>query len=143
MDKQKLIEGLNHDLAGELAALIQYLHFAATVTGVDRPQLSAFFETEIPDELGHAKFLANKIAALGGTPTVQPRPVKTAMEPREMLEAVLEAEKQAIADYTERIEQAEAYGDIGLKVQLEDQVADETTHKEEVEKLLAKQLASV
>jgi len=36
-----------------------------------------------------------------------------------MLERVLEAEKQAIADYDERIRQAEAFGDIGLKVDLE------------------------
>ncbi|ACZ38332.1 ferritin-like domain-containing protein [Sphaerobacter thermophilus] len=143
MDKQKLIDGLNHDLAGELAAIIQYLHFSATVTGLDRPQLSEFFESEIPDELGHAKFLANKIAALGGQPTTEPGPVKTATDSRGMLEAVLEAEKQAIANYNERIKQAEEFGDTGLKVQLEDIVSDETGHKEEVEKLLAKQPAVV
>ena len=143
MDKQKLIDGLNSDLAGELAAIIQYLHFSATVTGLDRPQLSEFFANEIPDELGHATFLANKIASLGGQPTTEPRPVKTAADSRQMLALVLEAEKQAIADYNERIKQAEEFGDTGWKVQLEDQVADETRHKEEVEKLLAKHPAVV
>ncbi|MDI3339550.1 MAG: ferritin-like domain-containing protein [Sphaerobacter sp.] len=143
MDKQRLIDGLNQDLAAELAAIIQYLHFSATVTGPDRLQLQGFFAGEIPDELGHATFLANKIAALGGKPTVEPRPVKTATDARQMLELALEAEKQAIRDYTERARQAEEFGDIGLKVQLENQILDETQHKEELEKLLAKQPAAV
>jgi len=43
---------------------------------------------------------------------------------------------QAIADYRIRIEQAEAFGDIGLKVALENQIADETRHKEEMERIL-------
>lgn len=143
MDKQRLIDGLNHDLAGELSAVIQYLTYSAMVTGLDRPQLSEFFDSEIPEELEHAKFLANKIAALGGTPTVEPRPVKVVTDSRQMLEAVLEAEMQTISDYKERAKHAEEYGDIGLMVQLEDQILDETHHKEEVEKLLAKQPAVV
>jgi bacterioferritin len=40
-------------------------------------------------------------------------------------------------DYDQRIRQAEAFGDIGLKVDLENQVADETRHKEELERILA------
>ena len=36
-----------------------------------------------------------------------------------------------------RIGQAEAAGEIGLKVNLENQVADETRHKEEIERILA------
>jgi bacterioferritin len=53
------------------------------------------------------------------------------------LELALTAEKQAIADYTERVRQAEVFGDLGLKVKLENQVADETRHKEEIERILA------
>ena len=49
----------------------------------------------------------------------------------------LAAEKQAIADYNARIGQAEAFGDFGLKVELENQVADETRHKEELERIIA------
>src|SRR5690348_7694659 len=92
---------------------------------------------EIGDEQGHAQFLADKIAALGGEPTTQPRPVPHADQPREMLEHALAAEQQAIADYNARIGQAEAFGDFGLKVELENQVADETRHKEELERIIA------
>jgi len=55
----------------------------------------------------------------------------------EMLQQALSAEKQAISDYGQRIGQAEGLGDIGLKVSLENQVADETRHKEEIERILA------
>ncbi len=47
------------------------------------------------------------------------------------------AERQAISDYGERIAQAEAFGDVGLRVNLENQVTDETRHKEEIERILA------
>jgi bacterioferritin len=134
--RQALIEGLNHDLAGEYQAIVMYTHYSAKLTGPYRRELRALFQMEIPDEQGHAPFLADKIANLGGEPTTRPRPVPHAEQPREMLENALNAEKQAIADYEERILQAEALGEVGLKVNLESQVSDETRHKEEIERIL-------
>lgn len=136
MDKKALIDKLNEDLAGELSAVIQYTTYAAKATGPYRPQLSEFFLAEVADEQMHAQFLANKIVALGGEPTTTPRPVAKAGTNREMLQAVLEAERRAVADYTERAEQADAYGDKGLSVQLEDMVRDESGHAEETERIL-------
>ena len=46
------------------------------------------------------------------------------------------AELRARADYTQRAKQAEAFGDKGLQVQLENIVSDETGHFEEVERML-------
>jgi bacterioferritin len=137
VDRQLLIDGLNHDLAGEYQAIVMYTHYSAKLTGPYRRELRALFQAEIPDEQGHAQFLADKIANLGGEPTTKPRAVPCADEPREMLENALTAEKQAICDYEERIRQAEALGEIGLKVNLESQVADETRHEEEIERILA------
>lgn len=136
MDKQSLIKHLNKDLAGELGAIIQYLTYAAKVNGPYRPQLSQFFLTEVADEQLHAQFLANKIVALGGEPTTQPCPVPEARTNREMVEAVLTAERQAVNDYTRRATEAEEFGDKGLVVQLEDMVRDESNHSEETERLL-------
>ncbi len=136
MDKQTMIDHLNADLAGELGAIIQYLTYAAKANGPFRPQLVTFFMAEVPDEQLHAQFLANKIVALGGEPTTQPRPVPAARSNREMLEAVLTAERQATKDYTQRAEEAEALGDKGMQVQLEDMVRDESGHAEETERLL-------
>ena len=136
MDKQTLIKNLNEDLSGELGAIIQYLTYAAKVSGPYRPQLAQFFLQEIADEQLHAQFLANKIVALGGDPTTKARPVPPAKTNHEMVEAVLEAEQRAVKDYTQRAKEAEEFGDKGLVVQLEDIVRDESGHSEETEKLL-------
>lgn len=136
MDKKTLITRLNEDLAGEFGAIIQYLTYAAKATGPYRPQLSQFFLAEVADEQLHAQFLANKIVALGGDPVTQPRAVPAAKTNRQMLEAVLEAERKAVADYTQRAKDADEVGDRGLVVQLEDMVRDESGHSEETERIL-------
>ena len=136
MDKQTLIDNLNKDLANELSAIIQYITYAAKATGPYRPQLSAFFLEEVVDEQGHAQYLANTIVALGGEPTTVARAVPKASTNREMVEAVLAAEKQAIQDYSLRAEQAEELGEKGLAVQLEDMVRDESGHADETERIL-------
>lgn len=136
MDKQTLIAALNDDLAGELQAIIQYMTYSAKVTGPWRPQLVAFMQTEVQDELLHAQFLADKIAALEGEPTTIPKPVPRADTAHAMLEAILTAETAAGKSYTERAKQADAFGDKGLAVQLEDMIREETGHAEETAKLL-------
>ena len=136
MDKQILINKLNEDLSNELSAIIQYITYSAQVTGPFRPQLEDFLLKEVTDEQGHAKFLANKVVALGGVPTTKAAPVAPAETNKELLEAVLDAERKAIAGYKERAEQADEFGDVGLKVQLEDMVRDETEHFEQVERIL-------
>jgi bacterioferritin len=136
MDKETMIKRLNEDLAGELGAIVQYITYAAKTTGPYRPQLAQFFLAEVADEQGHAQYLANKIVALGGEPTTVPREVAKAKTDREMLEQVLAAEKRAVADYTQRAKDAEAFGDKGMVVQLEDIINDETGHKEETERML-------
>ena len=136
MDKQKLIDNLNKDLANELSAITQYITYAAKATGPYRPQLSAFYLAEVADEQLHAQYLSNKIVALGGEPTTEATPVPEATTNREMLEAVLAAERGATSGYTKRAEEAEAYGDKGLAVELEDMVRDESKHAEETERIL-------
>jgi bacterioferritin len=136
MEKQTLIDHLNQDLADELSAIIQYITYAAKVTGPYRPQLAQFFLAEVPDEQMHAQYLANKIVALGGEPTTNASPVPAAKTNREMLEAVLAAERRANANYTQRAKEAEEFGDKGMAVQLEDMVRDESGHSEETERIL-------
>jgi bacterioferritin len=133
----QLVEELNHDLAGEYQAVLMYTHYSACLAGPFRDTLRALFQKEIADELRHAQFLADKIAVLGGIPTTGPRPVPQVTEPREMLQAILDAERETIASYKMRVQQADTFGDIGLRVDLENIIADETRHKEEIERILA------
>jgi bacterioferritin len=136
-DKRKeLVASLNRDLAGELGAIIQYLTYAAKVTGPYRPELAAFFLAEVPDEQRHAQLLANKIVALGGEPTTVPRPVPPADGNRAMLEEVLAAERQAVVDYTKRAREADELGEKGLSVELEEMVREESNHRDETDRIL-------
>ena len=133
---QELIDGLNEDLAAEYQAVIMYRTYAALVSGPYRQELKGFFESEIPDELGHAAFLADRIVALGGTPTVQAAPVPFTTDNRQMLENALQAEVETIRRYTQRADQADRAGEIAIKVQLEDLIVDESGHRDDIRRML-------
>lgn len=135
-DRRSLIDGLNQDLAGEYQAVIMYRTYASLVTGPYRPELKSFFESEVPDELGHAAFLADKIVALGGDPTTMPAEVSPAHDNRTMLENALKGEEETIARYTRRAQQAEAAGEVAIKVELEDIVVDESRHRDDLRRIL-------
>jgi len=138
MDKAKLVEGLNKDLADELATICRYIEQAAMAVGVTGHEVREFLKAEIPDEVKHASFLADKVVALGGRPVVRPAAYKVVDDPKAMLEYDLELERAAIKHYTERAQQAEAVGEIGLKVRLEEFIADETDHAEDIVRLLGR-----
>jgi bacterioferritin len=53
-----------------------------------------------------------------------------------MLQVVLAAVRKASVDYAERARDAEAFGDKGLMVQLEDMVRDKSGHADETERIL-------
>jgi bacterioferritin len=135
-DTKRLIEGLNEDLAAEYQAVVMYRTYASLVSGPWRQDLRAFFESEIPDELGHAALLADKIVALGGRPAVEVPPVPYTDDNRTMLENALEAEIDTIERYTKRIQEADEAGEIAVKIQLEDLIVDESRHRDEIRRML-------
>ena len=136
--KQALIDGLNLDLQGEFQAIIMYRLYASLVQGPYRQELRAFFANEIPEEMTHAQILADKIAALGGTPAATPTPVKVVKEPKVMLQTALEAEEETIDRYVKRRKQAEEAGEFGLVVQFDNLISDETNHRDELRQILAR-----
>jgi bacterioferritin len=136
--KATLLQGLNTDLQGEFQAIIMYRLYASMVQGPYRQELRAFFSAEIPEELAHAQILADKISALGGTPTAQPAKVTVVSEPKQMLEAALEAEVGTIARYVQRRIDAEAAEEYGLVADLDQVIADETKHRDELRQMLAR-----
>lgn len=134
--QEQFIDLLNVDLAHEFGAVILYRTYASQVQGQWRMELRQFFEAEIPDELGHAQILADKIVALGGTPTTVPSPVKPAKDAREMLRNALDDEIDTIQRYVTRRRQAEALGHYGLAVELDDLIRDESTHRDSIQLIL-------
>ena len=133
---EALIEGLNEDLAHEYAAVIQYRTYASAVTGPYRQELRQFFSGEITDELGHAQLLADKIVALGGSPATTAASVRMTRDPKAMLQNSLEDEVATIERYVKRREQADKAGEVGLAVDLDTVIADETKHRDELRLML-------
>lgn len=134
--EQDLIAGLNEDLSYEYAAVITYRTYASQVQGQWRVELRGFFEAEIADELGHAQLLADKIVALGGTPTTRAAEVKRADGAKQMLENTLADEVATIERYVRRRKQAEALDHYGLVVDLDDIIRDESNHRDEIRMIL-------
>src|SRR5699024_1284585 len=132
-DLQQLIDDLNVDLANEYAAAIQYTYNASVVSGFERPALKPFFEAEITDELGHALYLAEKNKAVGETPSTKAAEVAQQKETTDLHQAALQAETDTFKRYTKRKKQDQTLGLTELAIQLEDMIADETHHKEEIE----------
>ncbi len=138
MDKAKLVEGLNQDLADELGTVCRYIEQAAMAVGLTGHEVREFVREEIADEVRHAMFLADKIVALGGIPVAKPAAFREQQDLKAILEYDLELERQAIKHYAERVRQAEALSQVGLRVRLEEIIAEETEHADELLRLLGK-----
>jgi bacterioferritin len=136
--RDRLIEGLNVDLAHEYAAVITYRTYASAVQGPYRQELRQFFAAEISDELGHAQLLADKIVALGGVPTTKAADVKYTDDPRTMLQNALDDEVATLERYVERRRAAEEVEEHGLAIDLDSVIADETKHRDELRLMLGR-----
>ncbi|MCB0012464.1 MAG: ferritin-like domain-containing protein [Anaerolineales bacterium] len=136
INKEKFIEGLNQDLAGELGAIIRYNWQASKAFGPQGAELRELFTSEVPDEMGHALFLMDVIVDLGGEPTTEPLAFDKPDTLRGMLELDLEMELKDVDNYTERAKQAEGLENTELKVRLEEIAADEGKHARELRRIL-------
>jgi bacterioferritin len=135
MSRQELIEGLNADLNLELEALLRGIYHAAAGRGMLGHELRELLRKELPSELEHAMFLADKIVALGGEVRIRPNHPKDLVGSRQLLGDNIAAERQVIANYTRRIDQALEFGDKGLAIRLEGILSAETDQLEQLERL--------
>jgi bacterioferritin len=136
MDKPALIEKLNHAVSLELAAAIQYGHYSSVLMGADRRIWHELFEDMSKGGLKDARFFGFRVAVLGGTPTIEPAPVKQATDITTMLTNALEHEKALVQAYTEAL--AIAKDNPAYRNLLEDQIWHEHEEVEELEVYLNK-----
>ena len=134
--KEKLIAGLNDDLALELAGIVRCVYQASTAGGLLGHELRELLQKELPVELGHAQFLADKIAILGGTPTTSPAQVALPVEVGKMIDEDIATEWKIVGRLRERAGQAESFGDLGLKIRLEEMIAEGTDHANALQRLV-------
>jgi bacterioferritin len=127
--RERMIELLNEDLAGEYQAIIAYTVYSQVLKGAAYTDIARELETHAAEELAHAIKIAKQIDYLGGMPAVTPKPVKTSNDPVEMLRADLENERETVGRYRERIRQAEAMGEFALSETLRGIIVQEQEHE--------------
>src|SRR5476651_1832365 len=127
--RERMIELLNEDLAGEYQAIIAYTVYSQVIKGAAYTDIARELEKHAGEELQHAIKIAKQIDYLGGMPGVIPKPVKTSEDPVEMLRADLENERTTVGRYRERIGQAEAMGEFALSEILRGIIVQEQEHE--------------
>ena len=142
MGRAELVENLNKALSFELAGVIQYSQHSYLVTGFDRQIFKDYFRDQAEEAQDHAEVLGDKIVALGGLPTVEPAMIRQSAETQEMLNQDLELEREAMAAYMAAWASCDD-NDMPQKFWLEERIADEQEHIEELEKLTGERNAKV
>ena len=135
MDREQLIDGLNKILNLELETVLRGVYHAASARGMLGHELRELLKQDVPSELGHAMFLADKIVALGGQVEVHPTSPRPLEAARDLLQQNIAAEREIIAHYNDGIDQASEYGDKGLMIRLEEILAQESDHLDALERL--------
>jgi bacterioferritin len=127
--REKMIQLLNEDLAGEYQAIIAYTVYSQVLKGAAYTDIARELEAHAGEELAHAIKIAKQIDYLGGMPCVTPKLVKTSNDPDTMLRADLENEQETVERYRERIKQAEAMGEFALSEILRGIIVQEQEHE--------------
>ena len=140
MAREELLSNLNTALSLELAGVIQYSQHSYLITGTDREVFKEFFRDQAEEAQDHAETLGDKIVALGGIPTVEPAMIRQSVELKEMLGQDLELEREAMAAYMAAWSSC-GEDDLPQKFWLEERIADEQLHIEELEKLTSERQA--
>lgn len=132
---EELIQGLNEDLAAEWGTILRYTLQSAKALGLRGAEFRQILDKDIPDELGHARYLTDVISDLGGEPTMEPRRWERVGELKPMVEQDLNMELQDVKNYTQHAKLAEILGLTELKVKLENMAADESRHARELNRI--------
>lgn len=136
MPTEEITRKLNDQLNREVSTFLRYMLQAASIKGAQHETVRDMYLKEVADEVGHAQYLANQIAFLGETPRLAPDLSTPPTDVEEMLKQDIEAERDDVRNYVELAELAEKAGMIALKIQMEDQAADEDNHAQEMRRLL-------
>jgi bacterioferritin len=133
---KKLLELMNKGIARELQVAIQYMWQHVTVTGIKGAMVEDVFKEIAITEMKHAEEIAERLAYLGGTPTVKPDPIFVGSDLAEMLRLDEKAEEKAIILYKTTIKVANDEGDSTTRRLFERILAEEEEHIDTFAKLL-------
>jgi bacterioferritin len=143
MSREQLIGLLNEDLAREYQAIIAYVVYSQVIKGAQYMAIAGELEKHAKQELEHALIIAKQIDYLGGTPTVNPKPVKQSDRAEDMLRFDLDNENETIRNYRERVRQCEALGEYALAEHIREILVNEQEHQIDLATALGKDVPDV
>lgn len=136
MSTENILQSLNDQLNREVSTLLRYMLQAASIKGAEYESVREMYLEEVLDEVRHAQYLANQIEILGGTPELNPDLTPPPEDVGEMLKHDAEEEKKDVQNYRRLAELAEDEDLLSLKMNMEEQGAEEDEHGQEMRRLL-------
>jgi bacterioferritin len=141
---KRVVEVLNNALATELVCVLRYKRHFYMADGLNAQAAAAEFLEHAAEEAAHADMIAARIQQLGGEPDFNPESLTgrshteydSSSELKAMIREDLVAERVAVSSYTEIITWL-GDGDLTTKRMLEEILASEEEHAEEMLDLLS------
>jgi bacterioferritin len=143
VSRERLIDLLNEDLAREYQAIIAYVVYSQTIKGAAYIAIAKELEKHAGEELQHALLISKQIDYLGGSPTVQAKPVRTSEDTPDMLWFDLQNENETVRNYRERVRQCEALGEFAMAETIRKILVQEQEHQIDLATALGKSPADV
>jgi bacterioferritin len=116
-------------LAREYQAVIAYVVYSQILKGAQYMAIAQELEVHATEELQHALIIAKQIDYLGGTPVVEPKPVRISEKPEEILRFDLDNENETIRQYRERVRQCEELGEYAMAEHIREILKAEQEHQ--------------
>jgi bacterioferritin len=143
--RDDIVSLLNDSLATELVCVLRYRRHHFTADGMASPSIAAEFLVHADEESSHANRIAERIVQLGGSPDFNPATLlershaayDDSSDLREMIKANLVAERVAVEAYRQMISLIGDKDPTTRRI-LEDILADEEEHADELKDLLAR-----
>ena len=143
ISRDRLADLLNEDLAREYQAIIAYVVYSQVLKGAAYMNIADQLALHAKQELDHALIISRQIDYLGKMPTVNPQPVRTSEDAKEMLRFDLENENETIRNYRERVRQCEALGEYALAEQIRQILVAEQDHQIDLATALGVEVADL
>lgn len=144
MNIETLIENLNNDLRNEWTHLTFYLHSAALVQGLHATEYKELLLEEANKELKHVGQFSDMLIGLGlPTYKLSKEPyyykVPSFTAPKDILVHALKLEEEVVANYCQRMHEAEACGCTDgdwVHIFLENQIQDSREDVDHLKQIL-------
>lgn len=135
-----MLQAMSELVQNEFKGVYAYMLYANSLRSLSHHSLAEEFEGHMEDELGHADWLMRRMSVLGGpvhVPDIPPPPASA--DPAQIIKILIRMEQEGIAGWKKLLEMS---GDNPQKVTIEDYLAKEQEHLDDLWQLLPSQAQS-